>query len=148
MMQFSCPFCRRMPTVKTLSRYNRLAVTLYGLQGALDDRGFFYAWCLDCGFAKRVYERTACTEEAIPPVVDFRCEECQPPPLPVVAPVPRPRREHPHPRASALGNALGNSSWKDLPGVRTVRCPNVDCRARIIKVCPRFWLKKNWTDRL
>ncbi|KAF7378381.1 RING-type domain-containing protein [Mycena sanguinolenta] len=77
-MQFACPFCRRTPTVKTLSRYNRDAIALGGLRDALDDRQFFYAWCVDCGFAKRAYERTACTEDGIPAITGFQCKDCTP----------------------------------------------------------------------
>ncbi|KAJ7765271.1 hypothetical protein B0H16DRAFT_415398 [Mycena metata] len=83
MMQFTCPFCRRKPTVKTLARYNRPAAVLGGVQEAMGDRRFLYAWCMDCGAAKQAYERTACTEEAVPPLSDFRCEDCRRPrPIP------------------------------------------------------------------
>ncbi|KAJ7645060.1 hypothetical protein DFH06DRAFT_1333358 [Mycena polygramma] len=77
MMQFTCPFCRRKPTVKTLSRYNRPAVVLAGMQDAMDNRRFLYAWCILCGSAQEAYERTACTEEAVPPIIDFKCESCR-----------------------------------------------------------------------
>ncbi|KAJ7185276.1 hypothetical protein C8R46DRAFT_1185063 [Mycena filopes] len=76
MMQFTCPFCRRKPTVKTLARYNRPAALLGGVQDAMADRRFLYAWCIDCGSAKQAYERTACTEEAGPVISNFRCQEC------------------------------------------------------------------------
>ncbi|KAJ6595001.1 hypothetical protein DFH09DRAFT_1072827 [Mycena vulgaris] len=78
MMQFICPFCRRKPTVKLLAQYNRRAVVLGGLQAALEDRRFFYAWCMDCGFAKRAYKRTTCAEEGIAPISDFRTFESPP----------------------------------------------------------------------
>jgi hypothetical protein len=71
-----CPFCRRKPTVKTLVRYNRPAATLGGLQQAMDDRRFFYAWCLDCGFAKQAYERVCCEGDRLPAVEGFRCADC------------------------------------------------------------------------
>ncbi|KAJ6523524.1 hypothetical protein DFH09DRAFT_198273 [Mycena vulgaris] len=110
MMQFTCPFCRRKPTVKSLGRYNPRAVTLGGLQAAMDDRRFFYAWCMDCGSARRAYERTACTEERIAPVSGFRCEECRRPP-PVV---------------------IRHAPIRHAP-IHTVRCPNAKCRVRIMK---------------
>ncbi|KAJ7191389.1 hypothetical protein GGX14DRAFT_701594 [Mycena pura] len=77
MMQLTCPFCRRKPTVKTLARYNPRVVVLGGLQAALDDRRFLYAWCTDCACAKQAYERTCCMEASLPPTVDFRCIECR-----------------------------------------------------------------------
>jgi hypothetical protein len=79
MMQFTCPFCRRKPTVKTLARYNRRAAVLGGLQDAMADRRFLYAWCVDCGCAKQAFERTACTEEGVPPIAGFKCEDCRRP---------------------------------------------------------------------
>lgn len=78
-MQFTCPFCRRKPTVKTFARYNRRAAVLGGLQDAMGDRRFLYAWCIDCGSAKQAYERTACTEERVPPIEGFKCEDCRRP---------------------------------------------------------------------
>ncbi|KAJ7463682.1 hypothetical protein FB451DRAFT_1265214 [Mycena latifolia] len=126
MMQFTCPFCRRKPTVKVLARYNSRAVTLGGLQAAMDDRRFFYAWCMDCGFAKRAYERTACTAEAIVPVADFRCAECRRPARERVRdPVGEPQT---HSRWKGAKN-----TWKDVAGVRTVLCPNARCGVRIMK---------------
>ncbi|KAJ7032441.1 hypothetical protein C8F04DRAFT_659795 [Mycena alexandri] len=77
MMQFTCPFCRRKPTIKTLARYNRPAAVLGGVQEAMGDRRFLYAWCMGCGSAKQAYERTACTEEAVPPISNFRCQDCR-----------------------------------------------------------------------
>ncbi|KAJ6562595.1 hypothetical protein B0H19DRAFT_1145101 [Mycena capillaripes] len=79
MMQFTCPFCRRKPTVKTFARYNRRAAVLGGLQVAMGDRRFLYAWCIDCGSAKQAYERTACTEERVPPIEGFKCQDCRRP---------------------------------------------------------------------
>ncbi|KAJ7445183.1 hypothetical protein B0H11DRAFT_2087723 [Mycena galericulata] len=79
MMQLMCPFCRRAPAVKTLARYNRRAAVLGGIQAAIDDRRWLYAWCMDCASAKRAFERTACTEERVAPITGFRCEECRGP---------------------------------------------------------------------
>ncbi|KAJ7825130.1 hypothetical protein B0H14DRAFT_3727106 [Mycena olivaceomarginata] len=93
MMQFTCPFCRRRPTVKTLARYNKQALVLGGLQEAMADRRFLYAWCIDCARAKQAFERTACTEAALPPVSGFKCEICRKPKPPklrvVICPKPK-----------------------------------------------------------
>ncbi|KAF8205290.1 hypothetical protein K438DRAFT_1964368 [Mycena galopus ATCC 62051] len=82
MMQFTCPFCRRKPTIKTLTRYNKRAAVLCGLQAAMEDRRFLYAWCIDCGCAKQAFERTACSEEGVPPITGFKCENCRRPRIP------------------------------------------------------------------
>ncbi|KAJ7637778.1 hypothetical protein B0H17DRAFT_995100 [Mycena rosella] len=111
MMQFTCPFCRRKPTVKVLARFNARAVALGGLQGAMNDRRFLYAWCMDCGSAKQAYERTACTEEAIAPVAGFRCEECRRRAVPLIGDL--------------------NQQFADWKAIR--HCPNADCRVRILK---------------
>ncbi|KAF8202650.1 hypothetical protein K438DRAFT_2015248 [Mycena galopus ATCC 62051] len=130
MMQFACPFCRRNPTIKTLSRYNRDAVALGGLRDAMDDRRFFHAWCMDCGFAKRAYERTACTEDGIPLITGFKCRECT-----AAARAAEPENEfvrenQEHLRAKAEKAAM----WQGVDGLYTVVCPNQDCQARITKV--------------
>jgi hypothetical protein len=76
-MQLLCPFCRRKPTRKVLTRHNRQAAALGGLQAALEDPGWYYAWCMGCGFAKRAYERACCDGDRLPVIQDnFFCEEC------------------------------------------------------------------------
>jgi hypothetical protein len=81
LMQLACPFCRRKPTIKVLTKYNRRAAVLCGLQDAMDDRRFFYAWCIGCGFAKQAHERVCCDGDRVPAVEDFRCVECSRPPV-------------------------------------------------------------------
>src|ERR1700677_1216609 len=75
-MQFACPFCRRKPTIKVLTKYNPRAAVLCGLQDAMDDHHFFYAWCLGFGFAKRVRERVCRQGSCVPVIEHFRCVEC------------------------------------------------------------------------
>ncbi|KDR78368.1 hypothetical protein GALMADRAFT_95057 [Galerina marginata CBS 339.88] len=75
-MQLACPFCRRRPDHRTLSRYNPQAMALGGLKEALEDRQYYYAWCIECGFAKQAYERVCCNEGRLPPLRGFRCQEC------------------------------------------------------------------------
>ncbi|KAF7318723.1 RING-type domain-containing protein [Mycena chlorophos] len=88
MAQLTCPFCRRKPTLKTMARFNPRVAVLAGVQDAMADRRFIYAWCLDCGAAKRYFERMCCTEVdvAVLDVQRFRCEECRAPPPPPPAP--------------------------------------------------------------
>jgi hypothetical protein len=74
-MQLACPFCRRKPAPQTLARYNAAAMALGGLRAALEDRAWFYAWCLECGFAKQAVERV-CAEGGLPDIRQFRCADC------------------------------------------------------------------------
>ncbi|KAJ7761206.1 hypothetical protein DFH07DRAFT_815739 [Mycena maculata] len=122
MMQLTCPFCRRTPTVKCLTRFNPQAVSLCGLQAAMSDRRFFYAWCIDCGFAKPLYERMACSEEGIPQVDEFRCEECRHPPRVLGT---KPAKPLPPDRSQM---------WKEIRSIRIRQCPNPECRIPIEKI--------------
>lgn len=65
-----------MPSSKILARFNRRVVTLGGLRDALVERGWYHAWCLRCGFAKRAYERQCCEGGRLPDVQAFVCGEC------------------------------------------------------------------------
>ncbi|KAJ7178202.1 hypothetical protein C8R46DRAFT_1076094 [Mycena filopes] len=134
MMQFTCPFCRRKPTVKTLARYNRAAIGLGGLQTAMDDREFFYAWCMDCGYAKRAHERSACTEERIPEVSEFRCDDCRRR-IRMAEPVAGNefREENERWRREKLFKD-GTKQWVEVPGLCVVVCPNPRCQARITRI--------------
>jgi hypothetical protein len=116
-MRFACPFCRRKPTVKTLVRFNPRAATLGGLQQAMDDRRFFYAWCLICGFAKQAYERVCCDGDRVPTTDNFACMECT-----------RPTILEPTPNVSVKSEPLG----------RVTACPG--CGVMIAKVNPEFLL--------
>jgi len=74
--QLRCPFCRRRPTTKIMTKYNQPALALGDLRVALDDRAWYYAWCLACGSANRAVER-ACAQAGLPVIRDFVCDECQ-----------------------------------------------------------------------
>jgi hypothetical protein len=74
-LQLACPFCRRKPTLKILTKYNATALSVGDLAPAVADRAWYYAWCLTCGFAKRAVER-ACADAGLPQIRDFICEEC------------------------------------------------------------------------
>ncbi|KAF7316540.1 RING-type domain-containing protein [Mycena indigotica] len=125
MAQFTCPFCRRKPTLKTMMRYNAPAASLGSLARAMDDRRFLYAWCLDCGHAQVAYERVCCTEETLPPIENFRCEDCQPPPAETAA--PRERRVRPREQQTSTKYLR-----KLMEGKRA--CPNSSCGLLIEKV--------------
>ena len=70
----SCPFCRRLPAASVISAYG---LNLLGdLRLAVQEAGeWVYAWCSDCGVARRYVERV-CAAGAPPEVVQWRCEEC------------------------------------------------------------------------
>ncbi|KAF4969408.1 hypothetical protein FSARC_3338, partial [Fusarium sarcochroum] len=74
----SCPFCRRLPTPKTISAYG--LTRLGNLRNAVEEAGaWIYAWCTDCGFARQYVER-ACAAGAPPELTDdWQCEECATP---------------------------------------------------------------------
>ncbi|KAJ7912609.1 hypothetical protein B0H13DRAFT_2474704 [Mycena leptocephala] len=145
MMQFTCPFCRRKPTIKILTRYNSDAVSLGGLQRAMDDPHFFYAWCMDCGYVKRAYERTSCTEENILPITDFRCKDCTAAESENEFAKENSRwKQKKAALAQAKAASAAEASWENMLALadpdtddespwRTTLCPNPDCRARINK---------------
>ncbi|KAK1634128.1 dihydroxyacid dehydratase [Colletotrichum phormii] len=68
-----CPFCRRQPTVKTVSSFG---ISHIGdLQTAATDKEWIYRWCRDCGFARKYAERVCAV--GAPEVADWSCDECK-----------------------------------------------------------------------
>lgn len=106
LMQLTCPFCRRIPATKTLAKFNAQAAALGGLKEALADRGWYYAWCEDCGFAKRAVERACCDGDRLPNIDHFCCEQCE-----------EHRRQHPQPQ---FGQSI------DTAGPKVVACPTCE----------------------
>lgn len=74
-LQLACPFCRRTPVTKVLTKYNPRAMAVGDLANAVNDRAWYYAWCLTCGFAKRAVER-ACADNGLPNIRGFICDAC------------------------------------------------------------------------
>lgn len=71
-----CPFCRRRPAPKAISKYRLHQIG--NLRAAMDDAGsWIYAWCKKCGFAKQYVERV-CAAGAPAELVEWACEECGP----------------------------------------------------------------------
>ncbi|KAI5923449.1 hypothetical protein F4810DRAFT_701179 [Camillea tinctor] len=70
----SCPFCRRRPAAGAIPR----EVALLGnLREAVAEAGtWVYAWCDDCGVARRFAERV-CAQGAPEEVRRWRCDECR-----------------------------------------------------------------------
>lgn len=70
----SCPFCRRQPAAGS----GRAVARFVGdLRLAVEEAGtWVYAWCADCGFAKRFVERV-CAAGAPVEVTGWRCDECR-----------------------------------------------------------------------
>lgn len=58
MAALRCPFCRRFPTSRTLSKHGMGIHTVRNLANAIrDQETMIYAWCRDCGTAKEWMER-------------------------------------------------------------------------------------------
>ncbi|KAH6609912.1 dihydroxyacid dehydratase [Trichoderma cornu-damae] len=69
-----CPFCRRRPAPKAVSKFRLHQVGLLG--AAVQDGGsWIHAWCRRCGFARRYAERV-CAVGAPAELVGWACEEC------------------------------------------------------------------------
>ncbi|KAF5861585.1 hypothetical protein ETB97_012750 [Aspergillus alliaceus] len=84
----SCPFCRRLPSARTLAKHGMGIHAVGNLQGAIQDRGtWIYVWCRSCATAKPYLERV-CAQGAPPEVTNWRCEECIKPGESAVKPCP------------------------------------------------------------
>jgi hypothetical protein len=71
----SCPFCRRDPTAKTLAKYGMGIHAVGDLKSAVEERGqWIFAWCTQCGFAKRYIERV-CAAGAPNELEGWVCDE-------------------------------------------------------------------------
>ncbi|KAH7360837.1 hypothetical protein BKA65DRAFT_604184 [Rhexocercosporidium sp. MPI-PUGE-AT-0058] len=73
----SCPFCRRNPTAKTLSKYGMGIHAVGDLRTAVEEKGeWISAWCIGCGRAKRFMERV-CAAGAPVEVTNWNCDVCR-----------------------------------------------------------------------
>ncbi|KAF8861950.1 hypothetical protein BDZ45DRAFT_617826 [Acephala macrosclerotiorum] len=73
----SCPFCRRAPAAKTLSKYGMGIHAVGDLRTAVEEKGeWIFAWCRTCSFAKRYMERV-CAGGAPAEVSDWSCDDCK-----------------------------------------------------------------------
>ena len=71
----SCPFCRRRPAPKAVAASG--LAHMGGLRTAVEDAGsWIYAWCAQCGLAKRYVERV-CAAGAPPELTGWTCDECR-----------------------------------------------------------------------
>ncbi|KAH7078630.1 hypothetical protein BKA63DRAFT_506815 [Paraphoma chrysanthemicola] len=71
-----CPFCRRPPAARTLAAYGKGIHAVGDVRQAAEDRGrWIYAWCYDCGKARRCMQRE-CAQGAPPLLERWKCEEC------------------------------------------------------------------------
>ena len=73
-----CPFCRRRPSMKTLSCYplGRLVNTRAVVENA---HTWIYAWCRRCDIAKQYQERACTANGVLPEINNWRCEGCSSP---------------------------------------------------------------------
>jgi hypothetical protein len=73
----SCPFCRRKPAARTLSKYGMGIHAVGDLALAVQERGsWIYAWCGECGVAKRYVERV-CARGAPAELAGWVCDACR-----------------------------------------------------------------------
>ncbi|KAL6699529.1 hypothetical protein J3F84DRAFT_392954 [Trichoderma pleuroticola] len=76
MPALNCPFCRRRPAPKAISKFRLHQIGQ--LRAALEESGsWIYAWCKECGFARQYVERV-CAAGAPAELTDWICEECTP----------------------------------------------------------------------
>ncbi|OJJ38132.1 hypothetical protein ASPWEDRAFT_104603 [Aspergillus wentii DTO 134E9] len=72
----ACPFCRRLPTARTLSKYGMGIHAVKDLGNAVRDKGtWIYAWCQGCSTAKQYMERS-CARGTPPENTNWTDEEC------------------------------------------------------------------------
>ncbi|KAL2829129.1 hypothetical protein BJY01DRAFT_126335 [Aspergillus pseudoustus] len=72
----ACPFCRRLPTPQTLSKYGKGIHAVKDLSRAIENHGsWIYAWCAMCASAKEFVARD-CARGQPPELRDWRCEIC------------------------------------------------------------------------
>ncbi|KAL4863932.1 hypothetical protein BDV12DRAFT_20493 [Aspergillus spectabilis] len=72
----ACPFCRRLPTPRTLSKYGKGIHAVKDLNRAIENKGtWIYAWCSACASAKEYVERD-CARGMPPELRDWICERC------------------------------------------------------------------------
>jgi hypothetical protein len=72
----ACPFCRRLPTPQTLSKYGNGIHGVRDLNRAVENHGsWIYAWCSMCASAKEFVARD-CARGQPPELSGWRCESC------------------------------------------------------------------------
>lgn len=72
----SCPFCRRLPTARTLAAYGKGIHAVGDVVQAIERSGqWIYAWCHDCGRARQ-YVARECARGAPDPIEHWKCEVC------------------------------------------------------------------------
>ncbi|CAK1363682.1 unnamed protein product [Cercospora beticola] len=72
-----CPFCRRMPTTKTLARNRSGVHAVSQLKSAVENSGtWIYGWCITCGTSKEYMERV-CAQGSPDAIENWSCEECE-----------------------------------------------------------------------
>jgi len=76
----ACPFCKRVPRIKALLRYNPEMVALRNLKDvATLDPAWVHAWCVDCQTLAPAMERACGNNQsaAVQAVTRFVCQPCQ-----------------------------------------------------------------------
>lgn len=174
-MELACPFCRRVPVAKIILRVNpevgglKGAFSLCtaasfgdadksaGVQDALGDRAWFYAWCGQCSTARRCVERQCTAEGRLPAVTGFVCEPCEEEAAreaqrledeqrELAALVERMERNERREEAEQRLHELRAAKKETRRRFVTKLCPNANCGATVEKVrlcsrrCSAHWL--------
>ncbi|KKK14875.1 hypothetical protein ARAM_002828 [Aspergillus rambellii] len=71
-----CPFCRRLPTPRVLTKYGNGIHAVRDLTRAVQDSGtWIHAWCSGC-FTAKEYMGRSCARGMPPEITDWKCESC------------------------------------------------------------------------
>jgi hypothetical protein len=105
-------------------------MALGDLKDALEDRQHYYAWCIECGFAKPAFERVCCNEGRLPPIRGFRCPACiQITETHIADTQAAEEREAKH----VIWEHTVRKAFERLPPAKFIKCPS--CGTPIEKVC-------------
>lgn len=70
-----CPFCKAVPSSKTLQRHNRELCMLNVTNVNHLDPAWYHGWCIGCYHIRPALEKV-CAED-MPQLRDWRCDDCQ-----------------------------------------------------------------------
>lgn len=72
----SCPFCKKIPHIRLLTKYNSRLCELKSFDCSKFKNDYYYAWCTSCNDIKE-YCQKSCSETMPRNVSNFKCSDCQ-----------------------------------------------------------------------